>query len=110
MIETKNAVIKSVRISNADHGCLSIWLDLDYGGSGQAFGGFSLFRNGKTHKDSGARCGHFIDRVLKVAGVTNWDQVAGKTIRVLADHSSIEGIGHIVEDIWFRPKVDFANE
>ena len=42
-METKNAVIESVRLTTDDHGCLSAWLMLDYGGSGQGFGGYALY-------------------------------------------------------------------
>lgn len=42
-IETKNAVIESARISSDDYGLLSAWLVLDYGGSGQGFGGYALY-------------------------------------------------------------------
>ena len=42
-METKNAVIESARLTTDDHGCLSAWLMLDYGGSGQGFGGYALY-------------------------------------------------------------------
>ena len=35
----KNAVIKTASITSDDHGLLSAWLILDYGDSGQSFGG-----------------------------------------------------------------------
>jgi len=106
-IENKNAVIKSAKISNYDHGLLTINLDLDYGGTDQGFGGYCLFKNGADAKDTKGYTGHFIDRCLKVAGVSSWDQLEGQTIRVKAEHSKVHAIGHILEDIWFDPSEEF---
>ena len=40
-IKIRNAIIESARINNDDHNLLSAWLSLDYGGSGQGFGGYA---------------------------------------------------------------------
>lgn len=111
-IETKNAIIKSARITTADHGLLSAWLDLDYGGSGQGFGGYALYlpSSFRHHEKSASYAGHFIWRVMEVAGVSEWSQLPGRTIRVRAEHSSVHAIGHIVKDEWFCPAEDFAEQ
>lgn len=110
-LETKNAVIEKVTLTRADHGLLSAWLSLDYGGSGQGFGGYSLYLpRDFTHHEHGMRmnyAGHFIWRCLEIAGVEEWSQLQGKTIRVKQEHSGVHAIGHIVKDDWFNPTEDF---
>lgn len=113
--ETKNAEIKSATITNDDHGILTAWLTLDYGGTCQGFGGVVLYapeslRN-PSQEDSRAKrnpAGHFIWRVLEVAGVTEWSQLVGRTIRVRCSWNAVEAIGHILKDDWFEPAKDFG--
>lgn len=110
-MEVKNAVIKSARIDTGDRGLLTAWLDLDYGGSGQGFGGYALYLpKSFSHHELMSCAGHFLFRVMEVAGVERWDQLPGKTVRVVANHRGVEKIGHIVKDDWFCPRDDFAKE
>lgn len=108
-LETKNAVITSAVITAEDHGLLSAWLHLDYGGIGQGFGGNVLYLPKPfAHHELKSYAGHFIWRVMEVAGVEKWDQLKGKTIRARANHCGVASIGHIVKDDWFTPAEDFA--
>lgn len=110
-IEVKNAVIESAVITSADHGLLSAWLHLNYGGSGQGFGGYALYLpKSFAHHTLESTAGHFIWRVMEVAGVSEWSALKGKTIRVKSDHGKVHAIGHIVKDDWFNPSEDFKNE
>lgn len=109
-IEERNAIITAATITNDDYGLLSAWLTLDYGGGGQGFGGYVLYlpKDFKHHSLGAPNyAGHFIWRVMEVAGVTEWGRLQGKTIRVRCEHSKVHAIGHIVKDDWFNPATDF---
>lgn len=104
----KNAIIKSAEISTGDRGLLDCWLQLDYGGNCQGFGGFSLYlpQSWKHHKLMSV-AGHHIFRIMEVAGVDKWSDLPGKTIRVAGTDDRITSIGHIVKDDWYTPSEDF---
>jgi hypothetical protein len=108
-IETRNAVIESASLSIEEMGLLSAWLYLDYGGECQGFGGYALYLpKSFSHHRLLSHAGHFIFRVLEIAGVTSWDKLKGKTVRVKATHGGVIAIGHIIKDDWFEPGVDFT--
>lgn len=106
--EIKNALIESVVLDISDRGLLTAWLYLDYGGRCQGFGGYSLYLpKSFTHHGGKNFAGHFLYRVMEIAGVGQWDQLKGKTIRVKADQGGVSAIGHIIKDDWFDPKEEF---
>lgn len=107
-----NAIITGASLSNADHGILSSFISLDYGGSGQGFGGYALFSpdwEGSERRvgDRLNYAGHWIWRVLEIADVKDWKDLAGRTVRVRQEHSKVHAIGHIIKDDWFYPAKDF---
>ena len=108
-IKIKNAVITDAEITSDDHGCLCAWVYLDYGGSGQGFGGYALYvpKSFKHHESGLSPAGHFIWRVMEVADVTKWSALKGKTVRVESSWDKVHAIGHIVKDDWFNPSEDF---
>ena len=108
MREIKNAVIKGYRINIARGFALSLWLDLDYGGLYQGFGGYCLYHT--TSGESKDYAGEFIAKTMQVVGVNDLADVVGKTIRVESDRCKVHRIGHIVKDEWFCPAEMFSDE
>jgi hypothetical protein len=114
-METANAKISSVSLG-LENGILTAWLFLDYGGSsGQGFGGFALdgqpTGRGEIRSPSPA-CGFFIARVLKVVGVEKWEDLKGKSVRVVRTDGwggTIVALGNFLEAEWFEPKIEFEN-
>ena len=111
-MEIRNAVITSATITNDDHGLLSAWIFLKYGDSSeQGFGGWALYLpKSFTHHEVKSHAGHFIWRVMEIAEVTEWSKLNGKTIRVKGSFSKIDAIGHIINNDWFKPSLDFKSE
>lgn len=108
-VEIRNAVIESVSIDDADRGMLTSWLQLDCGGSSQGFGGYSLYLpQSSRHHQLLSHAGHWIWRCMEIGGVARWTDLRGKTVRARIKNGLVEGIGHIVNDDWFIPFIDFA--
>lgn len=109
-MEVRNAIISGVDFFINDKGILDLYLYLDYGGSGQAFGGYALYLPKSYHHHSlKSLAGHFIYRCLQIAGVERWNDLEGRSIRVQQDDCQVYAIGHIIKDDWFCPKKDFES-
>jgi len=112
MSEITNAVISKTMLGREDHGIMTCFLTLDYGGSVQGFGGYSLDEFSLTlDRRIGTKWGmEFIARILHVVEVENWEDLRGKYVRVKKEGwgATIDAIGHITKDKWFEPKKDLA--
>jgi len=98
-MEIKNAVIQGTMLGIEDHGILSCMIDLDYGDSSQGFGGYDF----DVKSNFGAQ---FIRRVLEVVGVSKWENLKGKHVRVKRPEGRggvIIAIGNIIKNDWFDP-------
>ena len=106
--EIRNAKIESARIEREDHGIMTCFLSLNYGGASQGFGGYGLDepvrKDGEFIGRRGTAYGmEFIIRILDTVGVDRWDQLVGQHIRVEQNNTKAYRIGHITEDKWFDP-------
>ena len=110
-METKNAVIESTMLGIEDHGIMTCFLYLNYGGSGQGFGGYGLdgFDKAKDKRVGTAWGMEFVRRVLETFEVDSWEKLSGKHCRVVADYGKVYRIGHIIKERWFDPEKDLAD-
>ena len=95
-METKNAKIVSAFLGYEDYGIFTFSLSLDYGGTRQGFGQYEL-----EYPAYGVK---MIEKILKTVGVDSWEQLPGKHIRVVAEHTKVHKIGNLIEDKWFSPE------
>lgn len=103
--EIKNAKITSVRFGKEDHGIMTCYVMLDYGGSGQGFGGYAFDRWDATlNRRVGAAYGmEWMMRLFKVLEVQELQELIGMPVRVESTYTKIHRIGHFIKDQWFDP-------
>ena len=107
--EIKNARIRGTTLGWEDHGIFTAFVDLDYDGSGQSFGGYALDTWIGPRDGTGKRLGtswgmDFVMRVCEIVGVKRWEDLPGKFVRADADFTKVYRIGHITADRWFSPE------
>ena len=92
-----NAKIESTMLGIEDHGIMTFFINLTMDRSGQSFGGYCL---------KGDKSIEAVRKVLETVGVDKWEDLKGKYIRIrkIDEYSTIEAIGHIVEDRWWSAK------
>lgn len=91
-----------------DHGIMTIYLTLDYGGTMQGFGGYALDVYSEEDKERlpSKALGEWVMNLLDIVGVNKYEDLKGKYIRVELEegwNGKILGIGNLLEDKWFRP-------
>lgn len=104
--ETRNAKIVNTKLGYEDHGIFTVWLELDYGGTMQGFGGYGLdeWQQEESYRRDLTGVGtEFIRSILDTVGVETWEQLRGQVIRVKATHTKVYAIGNYLEDKWFVP-------
>lgn len=112
----ENALIESVDLSMADHGCLTLAMTLKGSGWGVVYGGYCL-GNGYLGADdnffSGSASGmEYLMRIMDTVGVERFQNLKGKYIRVATKGLSgtVKIIGNILEDKWFDAETFFTDK
>jgi hypothetical protein len=110
--DTKNAKLVDTMLGYEDHGILTFYITVDFGGSGQAFGGYALDapprdRTG-TLRVATKGAGIIIASLLHTLDVPCWEKLKGQIVRVRGDYNRITAIGHALRDRWCVPAELFA--
>ena len=100
----QNAKIESVSLGFEDHGILTCWLHLDYGGAGQGFGGYGFSHDPRGNGHIGSPdLADYIIGILDTLEVDSWEKLPGKMVRADSTHDKVLRIGHLLKDRWFDP-------
>ena len=101
-LEVKNAKITGTMLGKEDHGVMTFYIYLDYGGMLQGFGGYVLDR--WVEKDKTRRGSMFgmeaIRRILEVLEIETWEKLPGTPVRVKGSFSEVRAIGNYLKDSW----------
>lgn len=94
--------ITSVSLGGIDgpKSVLTFWINFEFGGSGQGFGGNVL----ATDKQGWGGWLVFLSKLLEMLDCGDYNKLPGQVVRVRRDkpewHGSIIGIGHPYKDQW----------
>jgi hypothetical protein len=82
---TELGKVTSVRLGLEDHGILTLWLTLNFGGKSQGFGGYAL---SEWSKAEDRQIGHaagtdYILRMLEFFGVDTLEKIVGRPVYAL---------------------------
>jgi hypothetical protein len=90
-MEKKIAKITSTSLGMEDHGILTAYLELDYGGTGQSTGGYGFDNpdKGSLRGRRGTAFGmEFVARIMWACGVSEWEKLKGRTILALFEDNN----------------------
>ena len=113
--ELKNALIKNVDISMADHGCVTLSIELNGDGWGCIFGGHCLGHGylgaDDCYFDGSEKGMESIARIMDVVGVSRFNDMKGRYVRVaIRGLGCVKIIGNIIKDKWFDSESFFEDE
>ena len=112
----ENAKITNVSISMADHGCLTFGITLEGYGWGVVYGGYCIGHGYLGADKFVAESGSGLEammRIMDVVGVSKWENLVGKYVRVDTSKGwggTIETIGNITENKFFNIKEFFQEK
>jgi hypothetical protein len=96
----ENASIMKTHLGYEDHGLPTAYLTLELSTGGvQAFGGLNLTSDDEMKK--------FVTGVLNAVGVSSWEELPGRPVRVKhagGPLGNIIGVGNIMKEKWYIPE------
>ncbi|HEM4596407.1 TPA: hypothetical protein U1Z56_000606 [Streptococcus suis] len=112
----ENVKITKTFLGREDHGILTCYLTVEGYGFGASIGGYCLDKYDEHKKKRVAfhKSFELIDRILEVVGVSTWEDLPGKHIRIESDGfgDRVTKIGNLIKDDWldfdtfFKEKTD----
>lgn len=98
--EVLNAEIGHIFLGDPDYGYMTVIISLDYAYGSQGFGTQDLRGRNSLH--------WFLNNVFKIVGVSNFNDLKDKKLRVLRVGQSIIAIGNWQDDEWFCPEQEWS--
>lgn len=112
----ENALIESIDLSMANHGCLTLRMDLKGCGWGVTYGAYCLGKGYLGAEDDffeGSAAGmEYLIRIMDTVGVERFQDLKGKYVRVATKGLGciVNIIGNIIKDKWFDAKTFFTDK
>lgn len=113
-MEIRNAQITSTKLGKEDHGIMTFFIFIKFGGYGCGIGGYALDGKNPVTKEYGftPKGLEAISKICEVVGVDSWEDLPNKYIRIKDNGlgSTIDEIGNLMEDKWFNIREFFKED
>jgi len=112
-MEIRNAQITETMLGREDHGILTFYICVRFGGSQCGLGGYALdCADREGNRVFSAKSMEAISRILETVGVDRWENLKGKYIRIKDQGwgSRVDEIGNLMEEKWFNLREFFNNK
>lgn len=105
-MEIRNAQITGTMFGREDHGILTFFIFVKFGGCECGIGGYALDAHDKSINGRvfSPKSMEAISKILETVGVDSWEELKGKYIRVKDNGlgKTIDEIGNLMEEKWFN--------
>lgn len=110
----ENVKITETFLGREDHGILTCYLAVEGNGFGISIGGYCLdgYDEHKEKRVAYHKSFELIDRILEVVGVSTWEDIPGKHIRIESNGLGyrVTKIGNLIKDDWLDFDTFFKEE
>lgn len=100
----ENVKITKTFLGREDHGILTCYLTVEGNGFGVSIGGYALdgYDKEKQKRIPTQKGFELINRILEVVGVSSWEELTGKHIRIESNGfgGRVTKIGNLIKDDW----------
>lgn len=109
MANIENAIISRYDLGHDEHGSIVATAKFESSSGRWELGPIPVYNLSASDEIAykNYRCGHFVDSMLRVAGVEHLSEIVGKPARIERVGGEVVAVGNFLHDYWYEHKQDY---